>query len=187
MEGASRAAGPAGGQRWRLARFWGGWIGAGVGLAFVLNLIWWGLLSPSAQAQGNTETYDIPLGTAAAVAAGAAFPFIPNSLGIPPGGKLVIRNLDTVDHQVGTWTIPPGGSAEISAASGGGNLVCTVHPAGYLGIRIEKRPAITSTILPTILLGAPLGVVTAVATWIGSKISVPDDEEYSPERLTESE
>lgn len=166
-------------RRWSLFRFWGGWIGAGIALAFVLNLVWWALLSPSAQAEGSTQAYNIPLGTAEAMASGAEFPFIPNSLGIPPGGKLVIRNLDTVEHQVGAWTIPPGGSAEISAATtGGGELVCTVHPAGYLGIRLEKRPSITSTFLPTLLLGAPLGIVTAIATWVGSRIHVPDEEDY---------
>jgi hypothetical protein len=139
------------------------------GLAF--NFIWWALLSPDARASA-VEEVTIPAGTAAAIERGDAFPFLPQAYGLRDGGTLLVRNEDSAPHRVGTEVIPPGQSANITALAEG-QLVCTVHPAGYLDIDLRERPAPTAMILPSLLLGLPLGLLAAATTWIIGR-AIPD-------------
>jgi hypothetical protein len=102
------------------------------------------------------EELSIPPGTAAALADGRAG-FFPASISLPPGGRLRVRNGDSVEHTIGNATIPPGALADISAPERG-SLICTVHPSGSLAVRTDASSPWVLALLPALVLGAPLGL-----------------------------
>lgn len=163
--------------RWRIAlaglRFWVSWLGAGFALGLVLSLIWWALLEPAA-AGNDVAELTIPAGTAAAVARGEPAPFIPNALSLGRNRELIVRNEDVTGHKVGASTVPPGGVAVIKAAAGSEDLVCTVHPSGYLAVQIDKRPGFATVLLQAALVGLPLGLATAIAVRVGKRLEMGD-------------
>jgi hypothetical protein len=145
-----------------------GWLGVAMAFSLGMNLLWWGLLSPDAHPD-TVDQFDIPYGTAAAIASGTGFAFVPSRFALPPGGRLRIVNHDVVEHTIGTATIPPDAWAEISAPESGG-FTCTVHPSGYIGIDLRERPSIFTMLLPTLLLGLPLGLLGGAAIVITKRI-----------------
>ena len=149
------------------------WVGAGVAAAWALTMIWWALLEPNS-VPDSAEVLVIPMGTADAVAAGDEAPFIPNSLSLGRSGKLIVHNEDVVEHSVGAWVIPPGGSAEIVAPEDAGQVSCTIHPGGFLGVTLDERPPVTSTIIPSLLLGLPIGLVMGFAAFVGGRLNMGD-------------
>jgi len=152
------------------------WIAVALAVSWVVMLAWWALLSPSAQASGTLEVV-IPEGTAAAVAQGRPAPFVPRTLSLPKGGSLRVINNDLVEHDVGGYQVPAGRTATFQApAAEGGTLTCTIHPSGYLSLNLTERPALPSTILPTLLLGLPAGIALASVVGVAGKLKLDDDE-----------
>lgn len=150
-------------------------IAAALTLAIVMNLIWWSLLSPTARPED--VDFVIPNGTAAAIAEGGLAPFIPTSFSLSEGSSIRVRNEDVVAHEVAGTLVRPGGVAVFEPSSSDQkSFTCSVHPSGYLGLNITKRPPLTSILLPSFLLGAPLGVVCALAVVIGKRLSLEPDE-----------
>lgn len=152
-------------------RFWAGWLAAGFAFGLVLSTVWWAVLEP-AQANNEVTELVIPRGTAGAVSRGEPAPFIPNSLSLGRNRELRVRNADVTDHKVGGTSVPPGGVAVIKAAANSKDLVCTVHPAGYLDVQISRRPGFTSLLLQAALVGLPIGLATALAVLAGRKLSM---------------
>jgi plastocyanin len=155
--------------------FWGACVGLAFAGAWALNLVWWGLLSPSANPRDEAEII-IPAGTGAALANGAAFLFVPASLDIGPGGTLHIENRDQVVHVVGGYRIAPGEGVTITAPEASRQFNCTIHPSGYLGLSITRRPPLWSTIPLALLLGLPMGAITGAAIRVASNLNTEDCE-----------
>lgn len=153
----------------RTAATWGVCIGAALVAALALNMVWWALLSPEAQVDDEV-TIVIPEGTAASVAGGGSSVFIRPSLELSPAGTLRIVNNDTVEHTVGDYKIAPGESKAITAPEASAQFNCSISSSGFLGFHILRRPPILSTIMPSVLLGAPLGAVLAIAILVASKL-----------------
>jgi len=152
---------------------------SGVALGFALNLIWWGLLSPDARP--GVQDFVIPKGTAAAVAAGEFPLFIPDALSLREGQVLRVRNNDVAPHEVAGREVPPGATEDITLRTitlpGGveqDQLVCTVHPAGYIGLSIDERPPLYSIITPSLLLGLPLGLLAAIVIALMKRLDMGD-------------
>ncbi|MCC6385808.1 MAG: hypothetical protein IT302_00335 [Dehalococcoidia bacterium] len=152
-------------------KFWGGWVAAAIVAAWLLNLVWWGLLSPAARAP-SLQVLEIPAGTGAALEKGATFSFADNSLVLAPGATVRVVNKDSQQHSIGSFNVPAGETLDITLprTGNGTELSCSIHPSGYLDLGIEKRPPLLSTIIPAILLGAPFGLLTAVAVFLTGKI-----------------
>ncbi len=158
-----------------LARNWLPWLAGGMAAAWALSMLWWALLEP-AQARASESELVIPAGTAAAVAAGADPPFIPNSLELARSGDLTVINDDVVPHQVGTWTIPPGGSAVIYAAEETGQFTCSIHAGGVIAFTIDKRPSLFTTLYATLILGVPVGLVFGFASTVTRRLAMGEDD-----------
>jgi hypothetical protein len=156
------------------ARFWAAWLVAGFALGLALSLVWWALLEPAAAGNKVAELI-IPRGTADAVARGEPAPFIPNSLSLGRNRELRVRNDDVVAHKVGASTVPPGDTAVIKAAADSKDLVCTVHPAGYVGVRLDSRPGFDTVVLQAALLGLPLGLVAGSSVLVGRRLSMDEE------------
>ncbi|MCC7365414.1 MAG: hypothetical protein IT303_13695 [Dehalococcoidia bacterium] len=143
--------------------------------AWALNFIWW-LLLPVREEGPETVDLVIPEGTAAIVFEGKSVPIIPTAFELAPGSKLRVSNEDTVEHEIAGQAVPAGSVATIEVPTDGGDIVCTIHPSGYLGLTLTERPGILSTIVPSLLLGVPLGVLLFLVIAIASSIQWSDDD-----------
>ncbi len=86
---------------------------------------------------GQERLVVIPDGTAAALAAGARVDILPADLRLRLDDRLIVINNDREVHQVGPFTVPPGGRLErrfAEAASITG--FCSLHPNGQININI---------------------------------------------------
>lgn len=149
-------------------------LGGGILVAWALSLAWWALLEP-ANASDDIYELTIPAGTAAAVAAGQPAPFIPNSLELGRQSSLLIHNQDVVEHRVGTWTIPPGSDLAVEATESDGQLSCTIHPQGVIGVRIDERPPFLMTVLSALGIGVPMGLIVGFATVVGGRLKMGEE------------
>lgn len=155
--------------RWQSLRPSLAWIAAAILAAWAVNIFWWALLSPESREQGETRSIEIALGTADAIANGRSLTFLPSEYSFPKGGTLLVHNLDNVEHRIGDWVIPPGGTAELTE-SDQGSLTCTIHPSGYIGISLTERPPFISTVGLAFLLGFPIGILLAVSIGVLSRL-----------------
>lgn len=105
----------------------------------------------------------IPAGTAERVAAGEAVPSIPAKESFIVGDVLVLRNEDRVNHELGPFWIPAGTTLTIPLERAASlNYVCTIHPSGYFGLEVRPQNSVLLTLVPTLLLGVPLGGVASL-------------------------
>lgn len=141
-------------------------------LSWGLSLAWWAIFEPIS-AEARTTNLVIPAGTAAAVARGELPPFIPNSLTIGRNGRVRVINEDVVPHRVGAWTVPPGGTAMIEAAEDEEGVSCTITPSGTMPVFLDRRPPITSTFGPALLLGVPSALLVGVIVFVVRRLDHP--------------
>lgn len=166
------------------ARRWFRWLVLAMAGALALSLVWWALLEP-ASARADTTELTIPPGTADAVARGAQPLLIPNSLQLGRNGKLIVRNEDSSEHRFGTWTIPSGGSAEITASIEDGQVSCTVHPDGTIDLAVAQRPSLVTTLASALGLGIPVGLILGFAANV--TVRLRDDSINHPASATPPE
>ncbi len=136
-------------------------------ISWVAAFAWWSLLPAS-----RTVSLSIPQGTAGLVAAGQKTA-ISQSLGVRIGDTLTVQNLDDVVHRIGPLFIPPGGSESApvtQAFIGGGQLVCTVHPAGALSVTPRARMGIAVTIPVALLAGLPMSLAVILVVNVLSRL-----------------
>lgn len=141
-------------------------------LSWGLSLAWWAIFEPIG-AEARTTNLVIPFGTAQAVARGEPPPFIPNSLTIGRNGRVRVINEDEVAHRIGAWTIPPGGSAVIEPAESGEGISCTITASGTMPVFLDRRPPITSTVLPALLLGVPSAIIVGFIVFAVRRLDNP--------------
>ncbi len=106
---------------------------------------------------------DIPLGTAGRVARGQADPSLPNSMLFVVGDTLLVRNHDSVAHQLGPLFIPAGTSASMNLADEAGyHLLCSFEPSKYLQLTVLPPLTVTTRIVGILEAGLNLGFLIAV-------------------------
>jgi len=112
---------------------------------------------------GETRTpqlieLDIPAGTAEKVQRGQADPLLPDSMTFVIGDTLVVKNHDSVNHQLGPLFIPPGSSASLKLDSAQNYAAsCTFQPGRYLGLEIQPALTIQTRLIGVLQAGIPLG------------------------------
>ncbi|UCD99338.1 MAG: hypothetical protein JSV42_01025 [Chloroflexota bacterium] len=81
----------------------------------------------------------IPPGTAEKVATGEEVPTIPDEMTFVLGDTLVVKNEDTVDHQLGPLWIPPRSKASLVLdAAERYAYSCSFQASRYLGLNVRK-------------------------------------------------
>lgn len=103
----------------------------------------------------QTVELDIPPGTAQRVAAGQDVPSIPSEMTFVVGDTLLVKNEDSVSHQLGPIWVPPGTIG--SLVMGNVNKYsysCSFQASRYLGIDVTP-PTTPGIRLAGMLLGAP--------------------------------
>ncbi len=109
----------------------------------------------------------IPDGSAERVARGEQPPDIPSSLSFVAGDTLVVRNEDSVDHQLGPLWIPAGASARLELASVSNYAyACSFQPGKYIGLTVHEPLTWLTRLKGIVFTGLPLGVLMALYSLI---------------------
>jgi hypothetical protein len=146
-------------------------VAGGLALGVVLTVTWW---LASASVAGGAESFEVvvPEGTAEAIAAGQAPPSLPSRIGLREGDRLVVRNLDSVDHRIGWLTIEAGSSAEVppSSLATRNQLVCTFHVAGSIDVDVATKRSASVLLWGSLMVGLPLAAATYLVLTITSRL-----------------
>jgi hypothetical protein len=105
----------------------------------------------------------IPAGTAERVARGEQPPSIPKSMIFVVGDLLIVRNDDSVDHQLGPLWIPAGASAHLLMATEERlTYACSFQPGNNIGLDVREPLTLATRLYGIFFAGLPLGVLIAI-------------------------
>jgi hypothetical protein len=109
----------------------------------------------------------IPTGTSEQVARGEQPPSLPENMVFVVGDRLVVRNEDVVDHQMGPLWIPAGASAQLALTTEE-NLAfeCSFQTSKYIGLDVREPVTIWTRVYGIMFAGLPLGVLLAIYSFI---------------------
>jgi len=139
-------------------------IGILSGLA--LNEIAFVLLHETSRAPKVIELV-IPNGTAERVARGESPPSIPDSMFFVVGDTLVVKNNDSVHHELGPLWIPAGSSASLSLNDAQSYAFsCSFEPRQTFGLTVQEALTISTRLYGLLLSGVPAGILLALYTLV---------------------
>ncbi len=139
-----------------------------IGLLFgvALNEITFLFLRETARAPKIIELV-IPEGTSEKVARGETPPTIPDSMTFVVGDTLMVKNNDTVDHELGPLWIPAGTSANLALdAAESYAYSCSFQPGEYFGLDVHEALTTGTRIYGILFSGIPLGMLIALYTLV---------------------
>lgn len=100
----------------------------------------------------------IPAGTSEKVRNGQAEPSLPTAMTFVVGDTLVVKNEDTVTHQLGPLYVPPGTSASLQLeATQKYAATCSFQPGRYFGLDVRAPLTLQTRIVGILQTGVPLG------------------------------
>ncbi len=106
---------------------------------------------------------DIPDGTAARVALGESDPTLPSDMIFVVGDTLLVKNEDSVVHQLGPLFIPSGSSASMKLDTATDYaFACSFQPSKYIGLSVQSPLTIGTRLLGIIEAGIPMGILIAL-------------------------
>ena len=109
----------------------------------------------------------IPAGTAKRIEQGEESPAIPDSLSFVVGDTLIVKNEDSVDHQLGPLWIPAGASASLQLSTVDSYAYsCSFRPNKYMGLDVNEPLNLSTRLGGILFTGLPLGVLLALYSLI---------------------
>jgi hypothetical protein len=128
-----------------------------------ISLLAWYILADGVLRGPMRVEYVIPQGASKRIAAGESIDTIPAQALFIVGDELVLNNQDEVNHQVGPFWIPAKSALVIPLdRENSFNYLCTIHPSGAIGLEVRPQNSLLLTLLPTLLLGVPIGISLSV-------------------------
>lgn len=123
----------------------------------------------------------IPAGTAEQVSRGEAPPDIPDKMTFVVGDVLVVKNEDSVDHELGPIWIPAGASAQM-VLDRDQNFVfaCSFQPSNYFGLDVREPVTIWTRLGGIIFAGLPMGAIIALYSLIAWPVGKQEENEDVP-------
>ena len=118
---------------------------------------------PNVRDQANQVELVIPAGTAERIANGEPALGIPRRMSFVEGDLLIVRNEDSVSHQLGPVWVPPqsSGVLQIEAASDY-SYACSFSESKYLGLEVEPRLTLNARLQGVVAMGLPSSVMIAL-------------------------
>jgi hypothetical protein len=105
----------------------------------------------------------IPVGTAARLSSGQVVQNIPSTLQFVEGDTLVVKNEDTVSHQLGPVWVPPGTSGVLNLDSPSEySYSCSFESSSTLGINVQPALTLWLRLQGYLNVGLPTGIMLAV-------------------------
>lgn len=121
----------------------------------------------------------IPAGTSDKIARGEAVADIPTRMKFIEGDVLVVRNLDSVSHQLGPVWVPPESSGVLQIMEANQySYTCTFEPSKIFGLEVLPRLTLSSRIQGVLAIALPSGVMLALYSFlvIPLKVSGVDEQ-----------
>ncbi len=98
----------------------------------------------------------IPRGTADKVSAGQSEPSLPPEMSFVQGDTLVVKNEDTISHQLGPVWVPAGASGSmVMDTVNTFSYECSFEPSHYLGVNIYPSVTWGTRLQAILVLGLP--------------------------------
>jgi hypothetical protein len=111
----------------------------------------------------ETIILTIPPGTAESVARGEQPPSLPDNMTFVVGDSLVVRNQDSVDHQLGPLWIPNGAEANLRLGTVESLAYeCSFQTSSYMGIDVREPVTLGTRVYGIFYAGLPLGILIAL-------------------------
>jgi len=146
-------------------------MAAGIALAGFISAAAWVALSDGPLRAPEAVELLIPAGTAEAIERGAAVSAVPANLRFVQGDTLVLRNQDSVPHNVGSFSVGPGTTLRMPLDKAtSSSLFCSFHPAGSIGLDVRPHTSPLMVLWPTLMIGIPLGLVSTVVFEIARRL-----------------
>lgn len=148
-----------------------------MGLGMLVGLVFaWGLSElsylllenkESLQREPQTMELVIPYGTAQRVKDGQDTPSIPASMVFVVGDLLVVKNEDTVAHQVGPLWVPPSTSGVLSLDTADKFAYeCSFQTSKYLGLDVRERITGSTRLQGLLAIGLPSGMMLGLYSYL---------------------
>ena len=135
----------------------------GVALAWGMNELTYHYLKSDSTRPPKTVELVIPAGTAQRVERGEAEAGIPTGMVFVIGDRLVVRNQDSANHQLGPLFIPAGSSATMRfEAAEKYSYSCSFVPQKTFGLDVQLPVTWATRAIGAVLAGLPLGVLIAL-------------------------
>jgi len=152
---------------------------AGLLIGFLLSEISFQFLKESSRAPQTIELV-IPAGTAEQIANGEAPPSIPDEMSFVVGDVLLVRNQDSIDHQLGPLWIPANSSASLNLDEVNNWVFsCSFQPSSYLGLDVQEAVTLGTRVGGVIFSGVPMSAIIALYSlivWPLDKKEEPADD-----------
>ena len=125
------------------------------------------LKDPSARDEARRVELVIPAGTAERVAAGEDVLSLPREMAFVEGDLLVVKNQDSVSHQLGPVWVPPlsSGVLEVGQANDY-SYSCTFQTSQEMGIKVNPRLTPSTRIQGTLAIGLPSAVMIGLYSFL---------------------
>lgn len=154
-------------RKWNVIRRISLFLIIGIILAWGMNEISYIFLKTDASRAPGTIELVIPAGTAARVARGDKEPSIPEGMVFVIGDTLVVRNDDSLDHQLGPLFIPSGTSATLKFNTAEKmSYSCSFSASKAFGMDVQLPVTSFTRFTGAVLAGLPLGVLIALYSFV---------------------
>ena len=111
----------------------------------------------------TTIELDIPAGTAARIASGDTSSSIPTDMLFVVGDVLLVKNEDSVPHELGPLFIPPNSSATMNLGQAQNyTFACSFQPSKYIGLNVQLPLDLSTRLFGILEAGVPMGVLIAL-------------------------
>jgi len=128
------------------------------------------LKDPNARDQARRIELVIPSGTAEKIAAGEPVLSLPEKMTFVEGDLLVVKNLDSVSHQLGPVWVPPQSSGVLEVGKANTyQYACTFQTSRLFGIEVKPNLTAETRIQGLVLMGLP----SAAMLWLYSFLIFP--------------
>lgn len=152
----------------------------GLVVGFLISEVSFQLLKETNRAPEIVELL-IPAGTAEQVKRGEVPPDIPEEMIFVVGDVLLVKNEDSVDHELGPLWIPSGTSAQMTLDRDENFIfACTFQPSSYLGLDVREPVTLWTRIGGIVFAGVPLGAIIALYSLIVWPIKKQEESENVP-------
>ena len=133
---------------------------AGLGLGAVISEASFYFLGGPETRPSKVIELDIPAGTAVRVSEGRSDPVLPSNITFVVGDTLVVRNLDSVTHQLGPLLIPAGTSSSMRMdAAQDYSAACSFQPSRYIGLIVVSPLTLGTRLVGIFEAGIPMGLL----------------------------
>jgi hypothetical protein len=122
---------------------------------------------PAARDEANRVELVIPAGTAERIANGEPAVGIPERMSFVEGDLLIVRNEDSVSHQLGPIWVPPQSSGVLQIATASDySYACTFSDTKVFGLEVHPQLTLEARIQGTLAMGLPSSVMIALYSFL---------------------